>query len=49
MDTSVLDDNWNMRHHRIFHSGYFDYKRTFRIVLVFILLCNGGNIADKEL
>jgi len=33
MDTSVSDDNWGAWHHRIFHSGYFDYRHTFRTVL----------------
>jgi len=32
MDTSVSDNNLGARHHRIFHSGYLDYKRAFRTV-----------------
>jgi len=32
MDTSVSDDNRGARHHHIFHSGYFDYRRTFQTV-----------------
>jgi len=33
MDISVSENNWGTRHHRIFHSGYCDYRRAFRTLL----------------
>ena len=36
MDTSISDDNWSARYDRIFHNGYFDYRRTFQ---QFLLRC----------
>ena len=49
MDTSVSNDNWGTRHHRIFPSSYFDCIYTFRTVLdSYCCVTNGVNIADKE-
>jgi len=48
MDTSGSDDNWGARHHHIFHSGYFHYRRTFRTVLDSFCCVTESNIADMD-
>ena len=48
MDTSISDDNWGKWHDLMFHNGYFDYRRTFRTVFLFVLLCNWVNIAVMD-
>ena len=48
MDTSFSDNNWGVRCHRIFYSGYCDYRCAFRAVLDSHSCATGVNIADKE-
>ena len=42
MDISVSDDNRGARHHRIFHSGFFDYRRTFHWTVLDLYCCVMG-------
>ena len=54
MDTLVSDDNRGARHCRIFHSGYFDYRRAFEQFLICTAVqwdehCRQRTIMDSSL